>query len=301
MIDNPRTIIVGTGALGTAIARRMKAVGCPVTGILSRTQANADALANEVGSPYALTYEQRLAEAIPEPLDFMLLCVPDGVIGTVMRLLAKTNAGSLASIIAHTSGVLCADVLKPLPAKGVAIMSFHPMQTFTNHTVSSFDGIYFGIEGKPEAVAFGFDFAKKLGGIPIVVPSEAKTRYHLAASIASNLFVSLTSIACDVLSSAGIDNQEAIKVLYPLIHQTSQNMAAHGPEKVLSGPGARGDVHTINLHDEALKKHFPAYRSTYLSLVKETINIASRTGRLTPEKTHQILQKLDKTGLQSED
>ena len=298
MIDETRTIIVGTGALGSAIARRMKAVGCPVTGILSRSQSSADALADEVGASHALAYDENASVAFPERVDFMLLCVPDGAIGALARLLADT--GPVATTIAHTSGVLCADVLEPLSAKGASIMSFHPMQTFTKQTVSSFDGIYFGIEGMPEAVAFGYDFAKKLGGIPVSISSEAKTRYHLAASMASNLFVGLANMACDVLSSAGIDNEEAIKVLYPLIHQTSLNMAAYGPDKVLSGPGARGDLHTINLHDEALKAHFPSYRPAYLSLVKETISIASKTGRLAPGKIDQIMQQLEKSSMESE-
>lgn len=300
MIDEARTIIVGTGALGSAIARRMKAVGCPVAGILSRTQSSADALAAEVGASHALAYDENASIAFPERVDFMLLCVPDGTIGSVAHLLAKADTRPVATTIAHTSGVLCADVLEPLSTKGASIMSFHPMQTFTRQTDSSFEGIYVGIEGMPEAVAFGYDFAKKLGGIPVSISSEAKTRYHLAASMASNLFVGLTSMACDVLSSAGIDNEEAIKVLYPLIHQTSLNMAAYGPDKALSGPGARGDLHTINLHDEALKEHFPAYRPAYLSLVKETINIASNTGKLAPEKINQIMQQLEKTSMEAE-
>ncbi len=77
-------------------------------------------------------------------------------------------------------------------------------------------------------------------------------------------------------------------------------MVAYGPDEVLSGPGVRGDLDTIILHNEALEEFFPAYRPTYLSLVKETINIASRTGRLLPEKTHQMMQQLDKIGLHAE-
>lgn len=300
MIDDVKTIIIGTGALGSAIARRMKAIGYPITGIVSRSKSNADALATEVGAPGAFTLDDVLSDRLPSQVDLVLLCVPDDALHALVDLLAKIKDWHQVTI-AHTSGALGADILEPLAARGANVMSFHPMQTFTQHAVSSFEGIYFGIEGDTEAVTFGYDFARILGGIPVSISSEAKTRYHLAASMASNLFVGLTSMACDILSSAGIDPKEAIKILHPLIHQTSLNMAANGPDEVLSGPGARGDLDTIILHNEALKEFFPAYRSTYLSLVKETINIASRTGRLLPEKTHQMMQQLNKIGLHAEE
>jgi predicted short-subunit dehydrogenase-like oxidoreductase (DUF2520 family) len=75
-------------------------------------------------------------------------------------------------------------------------------------------------------------------------------------------------------------------------------MAAYGPENVLTGPAARGDLHTIERHDEALRLHFPHYRSTYIALVEQTIEIAGRSGQLAPERARQLLEGVRAVGRQ---
>lgn len=295
MIDAPLTVIVGTGALGTALAVRLSEVGYPILAIVSRQQITAAPLADRVNARYALA----LGESIPDETSLVLLCVPDDAIEETAARMAKSN-GWRDTVAGHTSGAFTAALLAPLAQQGAATMSFHPIQTFSKNAASTFEGVYFGLEGDSEAIRLGYKVARDLGGLPLTIASEAKTRYHLAASMASNLFVGLAGMACDVLASTGVDPAETMRILYPLIYQTSRNMAEKGPAPALTGPAARGDLRTIQDHLEALATYFPHYRPAYLALVEHTIEQANEAGRLSKEKARKLTQALQASARHSD-
>lgn len=298
--NKPGISIVGTGAVGTALARALAAQGYPLHRIVSRQLSRAEHLAAEVNARHASSLDGPFS--ITARLVF--LCIPDDAIAPVASHLAAMapNAGMWeGKIAAHTSGALSASALAPLGDAGAALMSLHPVQTFARSpnagpaVPSPFANIYIGIEGDAIAVAAGKKIARALGARDLVLSAAYKPRYHLAAAIASNFFVTLMAMACDVLESIGISREEATAILRPLVTQTCTNVTTTLPEDVLTGPAARGDEKTLKMHAGAIHAHLPHYEMLYDSLLAHTLDLAGRSGRLNPEQIVRLKKTLKQT------
>ena len=107
---------------------------------------------------------------------------------------------------------------------------------------------------------------------PFEVPDRARGAYHAAASIASNFLVTLEESAAEVLREAGIEN--ARELLAPLVLRTAANWSERGRE-ALTGPIARGDEATIELHLEALAATHPELLELYEALADRTRALAA--------------------------
>ena len=283
------TAIVGAGAVGTALARRMAERGHPVEAVLSRREAAAQALAARVDAPVASPDWADL----PKNVRFVVLCVPDDAIVDVAGHLSAVDHDWPATIAAHTSGALAAAALAPLEAAGSAVMSFHPLQTFTRESPPSvFEGIHIGVEGDDVAVAWGQRLAESLGARPVVIESAAKTRYHLAASIASNGLVALMGIVEEIVASAGMEARAAQSLVRPLVEQTWRNLLEGRPQDVLTGPVSRGDVDTVVAHTGALAEHTPHLLPVYAALSTEMVRLAVRSGKLEEDRAEALMDRL---------
>lgn len=281
--------IVGAGALGRVLARRLTQQGYPVTAVLSRNRTSARALAREVGAAVGSDDWNDL----PFDVSVVMVCVPDDAIPAVAASLADLPRDWASTVVGHTSGARTAEALAPLARAGAATFSFHPMQTFTSESdPSAFDGIYVGVEGDPDAVPFGAQLASDLGAQAVRVPTEAKTRYHLAAAVASNGLVALMGMVNEIIASAGLDADDGLALMRPLIERTQANVAAHAPEGALTGPAARGDLGTVNAHLEALATHLPHLLPAYAALTNEMVRLAVRSGRLDAGQAEPVLDAL---------
>jgi predicted short-subunit dehydrogenase-like oxidoreductase (DUF2520 family) len=109
---------------------------------------------------------------------------------------------------------------------------------------------------------FGTWLAERLGAAPFVLADEAKPLYHLAAAVASNLFVALESEA-------------AAHLLDPLVATTAANIAARGAAQSLTGPVARGDVGTVRGHLALLDEQAPRFADTYRALSRQALHLAA--------------------------
>ncbi|WP_176521869.1 Rossmann-like and DUF2520 domain-containing protein [Longimonas halophila] len=244
------TAIVGAGAVGTAFARALAAHRIPLTAIVSRTQADAKALADRVQAPQAST---DVAD-VPARTTRVLFCVPDDALSSVAHTLAETPHRTAPWIAFHPSGAHPAEVLAPLRACGARLLSAHPLQTIPPGTPpSAFQGIQMTIEGDAEALTYGEALARLLGALPQRLASADKPLYHLAAVLASNGLVALLTTAQHVWQAAGLDPDDAFAALAPLIDTTWANVQRNGPA-ALTGPAARGDDATIDTHLRALRQ-----------------------------------------------
>lgn len=282
-------MIVGTGAVGTALAHAFPKVGYPIKAIVSRDEQRAKSLAGKVGSPFAFS----LSDRIPTDANLIFLCIPDDAVSPTAKLLTESLDWE-DKIVAHTSGALAASALQPLARKGAYLMSFHPVQTFSIAAKSSFSGIYIGIEGDEEAVLEGVQIARAFDAKEVILTADKKPRYHLAASIASNFFVTLMAMACEVLESIGLERNEAIAMLRPLVTQTCTNVTSSLPEHVLTGPAARGDEKTLKVHLDAIENHLPHYEPLYKALLSQTLAVAHQGGQLSLEQIERIQKHLKK-------
>lgn len=269
--------LIGAGAVASALAAALLDAGYEVAAVLSRTPAPAQALARRVGAPLA---SADLAD-LPPHVRLVVLCVPDAAVEPLAGALAALPHPWRTTAVAHTAGALGTDVLAPLTHRGAAVFCFHPVQTFAPGAgAAAFHDIYIGLAGSPPAVAFGTAIADRLGARHVVIPDEARARYHLAASMASNFFVVLLALADEVLATTGIPRADARALVRPLVEATWANLRQGRPEDILTGPVARGDAGTVRAHLEALAEHLPHLVPTYGILAAEAVRVAARGGRI---------------------
>jgi predicted short-subunit dehydrogenase-like oxidoreductase (DUF2520 family) len=203
--------------------------------------------------------EGPLGRGQPPSCDVVLLCVPDAEI-------ANAAAPVDARFVGHTSGAT------PL---GDLQFGLHPLQTVTGPE-TSFDGCGCAIAGStPEALELARGLALAARMEPFEIDDSARAAYHASASIASNFLVTLEWMAERVASAAGIEPEDARRMLAPLVRQTVDNWAAHGPRAALTGPVARGDEVTVARQRRAIQDAAPDLIPLFDALVESTREVAA--------------------------
>jgi predicted short-subunit dehydrogenase-like oxidoreductase (DUF2520 family) len=170
----PALAIVGTGRLGTALARALPGI--------------AD-------GPFGRDFDGTGYEAV-------LLCVPDAEISHAAAALSPGR------LVGHCSGASDLSSLAPHEA-----FSLHPLMTVTA-AGASFAGAATAIDGAtPRAVDYASALAHELGMEPIHVAAEDRAAYHAAASIASNFLVALEAGAERLAATAGVDRRMLVPLV----------------------------------------------------------------------------------------
>jgi predicted short-subunit dehydrogenase-like oxidoreductase (DUF2520 family) len=190
--------------------------------------------------------------------DVVLLCVPDAEI-------ANAAAAVGARLVGHVSGAT------PLDAVDFGL---HPLQTVTGAD-TSFEGCGCAIAGSsPEALELAKALAVAARMEPFEIDDSARAANHAAASIASNFVVTLEWMAERVAAAAGIDAEDARRMLAPLVRQTVDNWAELGPADALTGPIARGDDLTVQRQRAAVADVAPDLLPAFDALVNATRSLA---------------------------
>ena len=240
--DNRRAArvgVVGAGRLGTSLSRALRAAGVDVEGPLGRGEA-------------------------PRGCDAIVLCVPDGEIEAA----AAAVAGA-APLVGHTSGATPLDARWRPPAAPRSACTRSRRSPAPTPTPSPARAVRSPAR-QPEALAFAADLARTLGMTPFEIDDEGRAAYHAAASVASNFLVTLQAAAERVAAGAGLEPDEARRLLMPLVRQTVENVAAHGPERALTGPIARGDDATVAAQRRAVAEAAPELLDLFDALVAHT-------------------------------
>ena len=229
----PRTARAGTR--GCARREPTAAPGAPP----SRAGALTAPSGWTVAGPFGRDDAHRAAAA-----DVVLLCVPDAAIARRPPRCAPRPG----RLVGHCSGATGLDVL--LPHEG---FSLHPLMTVTERG-ADLRGAGAAVDGAtPRALEAARSLAAAVGLRAVRVAPEDRAAYHAAASVASNLLVTLEAAAERLAASAGVDRA----LLVPLVRATVENWAAHGPEAALTGPVARGDEATVARQREAVADRAP--------------------------------------------
>ena len=285
----PAVALVGAGAMARVLGLRLSAAGYPVRAVVSRTPGPAQALAQILGAQGS----DRLGDLPEVPL--VVIAVPDDQIAEVADTLTGVARSWAGAVVLHTSGAVAASALEPLRAEGARTLSFHPLQSLPPQAdASRLDGVTVGIEGEAPGVAAGIELAVGLGLRYVVLSAEAKPRYHLAAAMASNLFVTLMGMVQEVLASIDVDRAQAMALVEPLVRGTLDTLVSSSPEEALTGPVARGDLGTLRAHGLALRKDLPHLVPAYAALSVETVRLAVRAGTLSPGRAEDVLALMER-------
>jgi len=210
--------------------------------------------------------------------DLLLLAVPDGALAAVAAELARRPQ---AQVVLHTSGSLPAAVLAPLRDAGSAVGSLHPLKAFPRPLPDPGEarGVLFAVDGDPAARALAHRLATAWGGVPADVPEEARTLYHLAASLAAGGAVTLLALADELASRLGLP-PEVGRGYLELARGAVAAALETGAAAALTGPVARGDAATFTRQLAALAELAPEKVPLVLQLARETLRQQARLGPL---------------------
>lgn len=279
--------IIGAGRVGTAMAVMLAKAGHRISGVASRNRDDAEHCARLTDAGMISTNPVDVAVGAK----MILFTVPDDQIGPVCQSLAANNGFRRGQMVLHASGALGSNVLAPAAKKGCHVASMHPFQSFAtaDQAMENLPGSYFGVEGSKEAVAVLEKLIPEaFEGTVILLDERTKPVYHAAACIASSFVVVLTQAAVELLLQIGLEKDETIRVLIPLLRGTVENISLLGLPKALTGPIERGDVQTIREHLQAVEARRPRVASLYRELGLKALDIAVEKGGLPRDKVLEI-------------
>ena len=280
--------LIGPGRLGSALIRALKQKGHTISLLVGQKLESLKQFQQEFPEAFLTTDYQNWP-----PVDILFIAVPDDVIKEIADRLKNSPINLRHVVVAHTSGAKSSEMLAPLREKGALVASIHPAQSFSGipEDAQKFRGATFAIEGDPEATAVLTNIAASLGGIPFQIPTQAKPLYHLACVMVSNYSAALMDSGISILEQIGIPRPKGKIILLPLLQTTAKNLNEANPEEILTGPIARGDVQTVEEHLKNLKEKNPKRLRVYISLGRETLNLARKLAPNRLEK-FQAIEKL---------
>lgn len=285
--------IVGSGRLGTALAKALAVSHYEIEALVSRKIAHARRAAALVDSATIALAETEL-EGLPAS-KIILITTPDGEILKTADRLASLEASPRGRTVLHTSGALAAsEVLAPLAAAGFATGSLHPLVSISEPGTGAdkLRGAFYCVEGDAAANRVARLIVKDLQGHSFHIPSNSKPLYHAAAVTASGHVTALVSIAADMLVQCGLDEKTARRILLPLLESTVANLSVSEPAKALTGTFARGDLVTVRRHLLALSnERLSEALAAYKILGRHSLELAKR--KIDEATRKQILRELE--------
>ena len=282
----PTVALIGPGKLGCAVARRLHDADYPFAAVISRDRLRAVEACNFIGSDATIA-SLKLQDAAKAKI--ILLAVPDDQIENQAKTLQTSVELSAEQTLIHFSGLHSAALMR-LKSSAAQLLSIHPLLPFADRQLATtkLSGCPCALEGDSTALALGEELIAAIGGAPFAIASDKKALYHTSASIAANFLVTLLGTARDLLSQCGIDQEQAIPLLVPLVQASLDNTVQLGPEAGLTGPIVRGDRGTVQQHLQALEKSAPDFLPLYRLLGGKTVELAVNSGRLAPELAKQL-------------
>lgn len=217
---SPRIAVVGSGRLGTALSRALRAAG------LHAGDAPLGRGADAVGA------------------DVVFLCVPDREIAAAAAPIA------VGPLVVHCSGASSVDLVAEAGHDRRGVL--HPLMSVPTGD-TALEGACAAIRATTDGdAALLRGLAESLGMVPIDVAEEDRTAYHAAASLASNALVALQVAAAELAATAGVP----ASALQPLARASLAQVGASGAE-ALTGPAARGDWATVDAQRAAVVERTP--------------------------------------------
>ncbi|MGH7483151.1 MAG: Rossmann-like and DUF2520 domain-containing protein [Longimicrobiales bacterium] len=277
-------VVIGPGRVGLALGAALREAGATET--LTFYGRGLEPPPHPLFEPGGGAGYRRGPYPVPDGTTAVILAVPDAALATVAFELAAAGEAPRGCAALHCSGALSSEVLTPLLARGYAIGSLHPLQSIADPWGGSdrLFGSAFAVSGEPAAVGAARRLVDALGGRVLLIPPMVRPVYHAAASMASNHLIALVAASVRLLGEAGVDEEQAVSAVLPLMRGTLDNLEHLGVGAALTGPIARGDADTVRLH---LARLSPGDRALYSALGRETLRLARAAG-LDPARADEL-------------
>lgn len=289
MQDKDTVAIIGLGKVGTAVGFLLRSAGYRVRAIADMSPAALQKAATYTGGCLCAKASEAASQA-----DCTIITTGDDVIANVCNEIMREGAIRPHGKVIHMSGACGLDVLGSARRAGAYTASIHPIQSFADVSgaIKNIPGSTFGITADEEIREWALQLVKDLGGAPFFVPEGDKPLYHAAACIASNYLVALIHTVEEIYLTIGLDREEAIRSIWPLVKGTLSNIEAKGTMLSLTGPIVRGDAGTIRRHVAVLEKKLPSLLPMYRELGLLAVRIGCAKGSLSESRAADIIEIL---------
>lgn len=255
---------IGGGKVGFSLGKYFVLNNVNVTGYFSRTYGSA-----LEASEFTKTRAYKNIEELINDSDTIFITTSDDAISNIWQDIQRFNLKD--KIICHTSGSLSSKIFSNINNSGAFGYSIHPIYPFSNKYTSykNLKAAYFSIEGCEKYKHRLTDLIESLGNKVILRDSDKTALYHLASVTVSNLVLSLLNLGCTYLQECGINSDDSLNALLPLIESNLENIKEKGFIDALTGPVERCDVKTIKHHIEAIpKEHISLYKTLSQNLIE---------------------------------
>jgi predicted short-subunit dehydrogenase-like oxidoreductase (DUF2520 family) len=241
-------VMIGTGNLAFHLTRVLIKSGLKLKQVVGKTKNSTKKFANLFKSNYSCNINE-----VDSSADVYFFCVPDDQIKKLVSKLSLKN-----KLLIHCSGSVHMNVLKNA-STDYGVM--YPLYTFsTSDNDLKFEYVPFFIEGSSEKVL------NEIKNLALLLCKKVKSlnsiqrkKLHLAAVMSSNFTNYLLDLTSQYLKKEKVGELDD---LMPLIEKTVSKAKKYPPNKVQTGPAARGDLKTINEHI-ALLKNYPPHKEIY--------------------------------------
>jgi predicted short-subunit dehydrogenase-like oxidoreductase (DUF2520 family) len=277
--------IIGTGAVGSALAVLLRNAGYPVAGIAGRNKERSAELLKKLN----LQKGDATNEEIVVDSDVIFFCLPDDELSDEINRCVKAASSFAGKLFFHTSGALSSNLFDPFRKKGALAASFHPLQSIpkNNRTVSLKD-FAVTVEGDQPAVDYAFEIIQKIGAKPVLIEPGQKVMYHATATLASNGLVGLSGVVEEMIDAVGL-GEEGREHFYKLMGQSLDNSRTMTAPDAITGPAARGDIATLKQHLNTLRQQSPHIVPIYVVIGSHCVSLAIRSGTISQERGEAIL------------
>jgi predicted short-subunit dehydrogenase-like oxidoreductase (DUF2520 family) len=261
---------IGAGRLARALAERAHRAGVRSVAVASRTQTHAAALAQ------VLAAQPLDAQGVADRADWVFITVPDDAIAAV----AASVRWRPGQLVIHCSGASERDVLELARPAGAATASFHPLFLFAGlpDDAERLGGASIAIDADAPHDAALADLARRLDCKPLRVRAGQRALYHAGANYAASFLLCALHEAATLWQAAGIDRDDAIAAMWPLVDGTLAAARARGLTGALSGPVSRGDGGVIDRHVQALDALGADHAALYAALTRRALALAAERG-----------------------
>lgn len=228
--------ILGSGNVGTHLAKAFYGAGHQIVQIWSREYDHAEALANQV---FAEPID-RLKLLYPTSDVYVLAVADDALFDLALDLKLRD------ALVLHTAGSVSMKVLAPISRKHGVIWS---PQTFIREVAMNYSTLPFCIEGSsPDVLGQIREMLEPVSQHIYDIDTEQRQWLHLAAVITNNFGNAINAIAQDLL----VEHNIPFEILHPLIEMTAEKLKHGGLWQQQTGPARRQDQKTIDRHRSML-------------------------------------------------
>lgn len=280
-----RVGVIGVGRAGSALGAALARAGHPVVAAHAVSDRSRERAATLLPGAALLQVEEVVGSA-----DLVLLAVPDDALAALAAQLPFHRG----QFVVHCSGRYGTAVLAPAVDRGALPLALHPAMTLTGTSLDAerLSGAPFGVTA-PEPLRMAAEaLVVEMGGEPVWIPEQARTRYHAALAHSANHLITLVASGVEMLGEAGVDN--AARLLTPLLHASLDNALRMG-FPALTGPVVRGDAATVAAHIDTLADD-PQLQAAYIAMARLTADRALSHGLLSAQSAEGLLTALGGRG-----